>query len=531
VTQWGVQPGTGAPFYTARRLPRGFAGILLLLLVEVAAFVVSTLPGVRDGDGFSPLFDGWLQGMGYVTAAALALLRPLTRAADREIWAWFAAAVAARALGFVVYLAAVRRQEPPPYPSLADACWLAMYLLMAVALVRLARLRMRRLSLTLVLDAAVGALAAAAIAVWLLYPTVLSLTAPRTPAGVVAVDLAYPVLDTMLLVVFLGVLPVYGWRLSPATGALAVGIVGIAVVDGAYVYQVAAGTFRPGTLMSSGSLALMALVAVAAWLPDRVAARRRETAPDVVLPGVLALVCLGMLIFATRTAVPALGVALAGAAVATAIGRTALSFRVVRSLAEHRREARTDDLTGLANRRAFNETLEHALAHRPPERRFALLLADLDDFKAVNDSLGHHYGDELLRLAAPRLQQAVRGEDVVARIGGDEFAVLLADADGILASRIAERLRAGFRRPFRLGSRDVVIAPSVGIALVPDDGRAPVELLQHADLAMYEAKSARSGNAGDLGRCRRWVPCWRGGGALGCARGSACPRGERRSPR
>src|SRR3954468_1663979 len=123
VTQWGVQPGTGAPFYTARRLPRGSAGILLLL-VEVAAFVVSTLPGVRDGDVFSPLFDGWLQGMGYVTAAALALLRPLTRAADREIWPWFAAAVAARALGFVVYLAAVRRQSRRPTPrSRTRAGW------------------------------------------------------------------------------------------------------------------------------------------------------------------------------------------------------------------------------------------------------------------------------------------------------------------------------------------------------------------------------------------------------------------------
>jgi diguanylate cyclase len=134
-------------------------------------------------------------------------------------------------------------------------------------------------------------------------------------------------------------------------------------------------------------------------------------------------------------------------------------------------------------------------SRRPVDRRLALLVVDLDDFKAVNDSLGHHYGDELLRLAAPRIQQAVRAGDVVARIGGDEFAVLLAEADGTLAVRIAERLRAGFRRPFRLAARDLVIAPSVGIALVPEDGREPVELLQHADLAMYEAKATRSGHA------------------------------------
>jgi diguanylate cyclase len=214
-----------------------------------------------------------------------------------------------------------------------------------------------------------------------------------------------------------------------------------------------------------------------------------------VLPGIFALICLALLIFATQTDVPVLGVVLAAAGVAVAIARTGLSFRAVRSLAEHRREARTDELTELANRRAFNEILERTLARRPDDRRLALLVVDLDDFKAVNDSLGHHYGDELLRLAAPRIQQAVRAGDVVARIGGDEFAVLLADADGPLAVRIAERLRAGFRRPFTLGSRSLVIAPSVGIALVPDDGREPVELLQHADLAMYEAKATRSGHA------------------------------------
>jgi len=214
-----------------------------------------------------------------------------------------------------------------------------------------------------------------------------------------------------------------------------------------------------------------------------------------VLPGIFALICLAVLVFATEAEVPVLGVVLAGAGVAVAIARTGLSFRAVRALAEHRREARTDELTGLANRRAFNEVLERTLARRPADGRLALLVVDLDDFKAVNDALGHHYGDELLRLAAPRIQQAVRAGDVVARIGGDEFAVLLADADGPLAVRIAERLRAGFRRPFPLASRSLVIAPSVGIALVPDDGREPVELLQHADLAMYEAKATRSGHA------------------------------------
>jgi diguanylate cyclase len=299
----------------------------------------------------------------------------------------------------------------------------------------------------------------------------------------------------MLIAVLVGAMPAYGWRPGPAFRALALGVVGIALIDLVFVYQTAAGTFRPGTPLSSISLAIMAAAALAAWLPDVATLRRRHPVPDVALPALFAVICLGLLLYATRHPVSLAGVALAGAGVAAAIARTALSFRAVRALAEHRREARTDELTGLANRRSFNESLHRTLADRTPGQRMALLVVDLDDFKAVNDSLGHHYGDELLRSTAPRLQQAVRGADVVARIGGDEFGVLLTDADGDLAVRIAERLRAGFQRPFRLGSRDVRVSPSIGIALVPDDGDEPVELLQHADLAMYEAKATRSGQA------------------------------------
>ena len=497
MSQWGVEPGRG-PVAPGHRGPRPTLPVRLLiglLVLEVVVFLVSTIPGVRSEPGFDPLLDGWLQGAGYVTAAAVAAYRPLTSAVDRPVWAWLAAGLAARALGFVLFLSYVRYQDPLPYPSVADVAWLAMYVLMFAGLVALARRRARRLSTSLVLDALVGILAASALAVALLYRTVLGLVEPGTPSSVVAVNLAYPVLDLALLVVFIGVLLAYEFRPPPAAWVLAAGVVGFAVVDAIFVYQSAAGTFRPGTILSSASLVVMALVAVSGWLPGEARAGRREPLPSVVLPGLFALVCLGLLVVATQQQTPVLGVALAGIGVAVAIARTGLAFRAVRSLAEHRREARTDELTGLGNRRAFNEVLERAMARRAPDRRLALLVVDLDDFKAVNDSLGHHYGDELLRLAAPRLQQAVRSGDVVARIGGDEFAVLLADADSALAVRIAQRLRAGFRRPFPLGPRSWVIAPSVGIALAPDDGNDPVELLQHADLAMYEAKATRSGQA------------------------------------
>jgi hypothetical protein len=130
----------GGPVLWAVRL------LLALLILEVVAFLVSTLPGVRgalgfETPGFDPLLDGWLQGAGYVTAALLALVRPISSPVDRGIWAWLAAAVAARAVGFVVFLGYVRTQQPPSYPSEADAAWLAMYVLMLAGLVELARRR------------------------------------------------------------------------------------------------------------------------------------------------------------------------------------------------------------------------------------------------------------------------------------------------------------------------------------------------------------------------------------------------------
>jgi diguanylate cyclase (GGDEF)-like protein len=150
-------------------------------------------------------------------------------------------------------------------------------------------------------------------------------------------------------------------------------------------------------------------------------------------------------------------------------------------------EAHHDPLTGLANRRRFIEDLESTV-YATPERACAVLMLDLDRFKEINDSFGHTVGDDLLCLVGPRLQQALQPGDLLARMGGDEFAVLLPDADDARAQETAARLGAALRDPFVLDGMPLHVDASIGIALCPDHGRDRSLLLARADTAMYAAK-------------------------------------------
>src|SRR5438874_1313776 len=141
--------------------------------------------------------------------------------------------------------------------------------------------------------------------------------------------------------------------------------------------------------------------------------------------------------------------ALAAATVIVAMARSVVAVRDVRSLADSRRQARTDELTNLGNRRMFYEQLDKALANRAEQEGLALLLVDLDRFKEINDSLGHRVGDELLRQIGPRLDSAMRPGDVLARLGGDEFALLVPASGPDFAREIAARIRAAIAQPFR----------------------------------------------------------------------------------
>lgn len=181
------------------------------------------------------------------------------------------------------------------------------------------------------------------------------------------------------------------------------------------------------------------------------------------------------------------------ALVASALLRLQKS-NIVMALAEQdlRAAAMTDPLTGFFNRSALPAFIDRALAEALQSRRlFGVLYIDLDGFKGINDRLGHHAGDDILRQGAERIRAVIRSTDIVVRMGGDEFAIFAPDrCEHEAMGMLAERLVAAFREPFVLEGKLINVRVSVGAALAPEAGSDRATLLKKVDDALYQAKSA-----------------------------------------
>jgi diguanylate cyclase (GGDEF)-like protein len=180
----------------------------------------------------------------------------------------------------------------------------------------------------------------------------------------------------------------------------------------------------------------------------------------------------------------------------------AVRYAIERKRFEQRLEylATHDELTGLPNRQLFRDLLEHALERAKREHWpgndhgiTSVMLLDLDDFKDVNDSLGHAQGDRLLCLVADRLQSCMRKSDIAARMGGDEFTII---SEGITSpeasATIARKILSTISKPFTLDGKKLRVTASIGISLFPFDSDDPEILLKYADMAMYRAKEKRN---------------------------------------
>jgi diguanylate cyclase (GGDEF)-like protein len=471
------------------RPPALFRFAKLLLLTGVVVFAASTVL-VPTGSSARPFLDGWLYDSMTVLAAIVIAGRAWCVSTGRLAWGLLAVGIAANAVGDVVYTLFVGASGP--FPSIADPFYLAFYPCAYVALLLLIRARATRMSAGIAIDGVACALAMAALAATIAFGPIVAATGGSVAA--VAVGLAYPIADLLLLALAVAMLVILGWRSERRVLLLAAAFAIFAAADTVYLYEVAKGSYVQGRFIDAFWPVGTLLTAYASWMPTRrLADRRLDGIGALVAPFGCTVAAVAILVTGTQQKIPNLAVALAAATLLTVTARLAITFRDVITLAETRTQALTDELTGLANRRSLVAALgTHAKRLDPDaESSLALMLIDLDRFKEINDSLGHDVGDELLRQLARRLERYIRPGDLLSRLGGDEFAILLApEKDQTAAERVASRIATALDEPFALDDLTLHVKGSIGIALYPHHCSDPMQLLQRADVAVTTAKTA-----------------------------------------
>jgi diguanylate cyclase (GGDEF)-like protein len=460
-----------------------------VVFVVYAAFVISTVPGVRQHTGYNVLLDGFLNNIAYELSAVVCFVRARSARSYRRSWSWLGVGLTLYGAGNIFWTIFIRTQNPEPFPSFADALWLSFYPCAFIALLLIVREIADDVPLSLWLDGVVGGLAVAGVAAAFFGP-ILAITGGSKAA--VVTTLAYPLLDVLLLLVVTALVALFNWHPPVSLWLLFGGLVLFAVADAVYLFSAGNGTYQPG---GPGDAVWVAATLVIGFAPARAKQASGIPLPEWVRLGfpIGATLCaLAVLVYDHQHTLNLLAVALCATTVVIALGRLIVTFREASSLADSHQLARTDELTGLGNRRSFYDTATQQLAIA--DARGALLILDLDRFKEVNDSLGHHAGDDLLRLVATRLRKNLHGtSEVLSRLGGDEFAVLLVGASSVEAEALASGIRDVLEPPFSVDGVTVRVNASIGISLFPEQGVEVSALLRRADIAMYQAKASRSG--------------------------------------
>ena len=493
----------------ASRRPWAFGAVVAFGLSAGFAVLLHTRPlstwGMTALDDLGTLAAALLGGAGAAVACVGAF-----RSGRRRLglaWGLVAAGVWAWAAGEAVWsVYELVLQQPVPFPSAADAGFLAMPVLAGAGLLLWPAGRAGRGErISALLD---GVIIASAL---LLLSWSVSLGAAwqgGSDLTAAVIGVAYPLGDVLLASLAVLLLS----RAEPGDRAglvlLTGGVLALAVADTAFLYGTADGTYASGDLLDVGWVAGFLAIGVAglAHRPDQLPGPGRTATapawPRLLLPYVPTTFATVEVFGRLYTGHPLHPVQVTCALVIFAAGllRQFLALAenrhllaTVRSSEEQlRHQAFHDPLTGLPNRALFADRIDHALRLAARDRLpRSVLFVDLDDFKQVNDGLGHAAGDRVLMDAGARLRACVRDGDTVARIGGDEFAVLLEGSDEP-PERVAERIVRELRGLADADGRPVPVTASIGIAThLPGLGRQDAEeLLAAADHAMYEAKSA-----------------------------------------
>ena len=459
--------------------------VLAALLAVYAAVILGSLGGeaVQDAAG------RWVYDAVVLGAALAVLVRSFS--APTERWAWLAlgAALLFWALGQTYYSVFLYYASPAPFPSPSDALFLAFYPASFLGLVLLLRARVTHLDPFAWVDALIGALAVAAVAAALIFPPVLE--ALGGSALGVAVSLAYPCADLVLLGLVAGALAASKWRAQGTWLLITVALLLFAVSDVVYL-SVGGQSTQALNLASIGWPLAFLLLAAAAWVPGPATRAVADEAQKrhIAIPIGLAAVAVCLLAIGSFAPIGAIAVGLGISCLLAVLVRLAITFgQNTEMLASSRHDAITDPLTGLGNRRKLTVDLERMLSTERPQSGI-LAFFDLDGFKTYNDSFGHPAGDDLLRRLGGRLDAAVAPAGRGYRLGGDEFCVLASTESiaGAATCLAAEEALSESGSGFSIGA-------SWGMVELPVEAATATTAMRLADRRMYAQKGQRADSA------------------------------------
>ncbi|ADV67313.1 putative bifunctional diguanylate cyclase/phosphodiesterase [Deinococcus maricopensis] len=537
---------------SAPAAPRPAARLTFALTVILLAAHLLWVLVAWGSEGFRLTVSALIYIPTFLLGGATCILNAPRAPHDASAWRTLGAGLVSFGLGQGIYAYLLLVLKDPPFPSAADALFL-----LALALYAWGFLRFRRTPgttlerLRLGVDVAV-IIAAVGVFAWkyVLYG-VLTGYAGQPLAAIIG--LTYPFGDLALLSVLLLVALRGGAPLGARDATLGFGLACLIVADQAFIVLGANGTYQEGSWVDVFWAAGATLFALASFAPtttqrpSRRPALVQHTAPY--LPYLALGAAFALLISGDRSTSAAQRGVLWGTVLVTAlvvvrqiiaftenarltdalrrlsgelegrvqertreldVANTALrgltedlelkvrerTAELEASQARLAHQAQHDVLTGLPNRALFQDRVERGIASAAREGgRLAVMFIDLDGFKAVNDTLGHAAGDELLREVASRLQDNVRRNDTVARLGGDEFTVMLLGVNTAQdAASVAQKILRALREPIHLADGAAHVSGSIGVSLYPQDGADATDLQRHADIAMYRAKQGGKNN-------------------------------------